>query len=80
LYKAILGGDLTVETLQGKVKLNIPPETPNGKIFRLSGRGLPAFNRKGERGDYYIKTEIKLPENLTEKEKNLFRKLQEQKK
>lgn len=75
LYKALLGGELTVQTLDGKVKLTIPPETPNGKVFRLSGRGLPAFNKKGERGDYFLKTEISIPKNLNKKEKDLFKKL-----
>ena len=75
LYKAMLGGELTVETLEGKVKLTIPPETPNGKIFRLSGRGLPAFNKQGSRGDYFIKTEISIPSNLSDKEKGLIKKL-----
>lgn len=75
LYKALLGGNLTVQTLQGKVKLTIPPETPNGKVFRLNGRGLPEFKNPSVRGDYFIKTEINLPSDLTEKEKELLQKL-----
>jgi curved DNA-binding protein len=75
LYTALLGGQLTAQTLQGKIKLNIPPETPNGKVFRLAGRGLPDFKNTGKRGDYFIKTEIQLPENITPKEKELIKKL-----
>jgi curved DNA-binding protein len=80
LYTALLGGELKVQTVEGKVKLNIPPETPNGKVFRLTGRGLPEFNKPGNRGDYFIRTEIKLPEKLTNKEKELFKELEKQRK
>jgi curved DNA-binding protein len=75
LYKALLGGDFTVQTLDGKVKLNLPPETPAGKTFRLPGRGLPDMNNKEKRGNYFIRTEIDIPKNLTMKEKELIRKL-----
>ncbi len=77
LYTAILGGTITVNTLQGKVKLNIPPGTPNGKVFRLAGRGLPQFNNPAIHGDYYIRTEIVLPENLSGEEVKLFEKLRD---
>lgn len=75
LYTAVLGGELTAQTLNGKIKLNIPPETQNGKVFRLAGRGLPGFKNTGKRGDYYLKTDITIPDNLTSKEKELFKKL-----
>lgn len=78
LYTAILGGELTAQTLNGKIKLNVPPETQNGRIFRLQGRGLPQFKKNGKRGDYFLKTEIEIPENLTSKEKELFKKLAEE--
>lgn len=80
LYTAVLGGELTAQTLNGKIKLNIPPETQNGRTFRLSGRGLPKFGNKGKRGDYYLKTEITIPDNLSSKEKELFKKLAEERK
>lgn len=80
LYTAVLGGELTAQTLNGKIRVNIPPETPNGKIFRLAGRGLPRFNKPGKRGDYYLRTEIQIPENLSSKEKQLFKKLAEERK
>jgi curved DNA-binding protein len=77
LYTALLGGTVTADTIQGKVKLTIPPGTPNGKLFRLAGRGLPEFNNSTLKGDYYIKTEIILPENLSKDELRLFEKLRE---
>ena len=78
LYIAVLGGELTAQTLSGKIKLNVPPETQNGRIFRLQGRGLPQFKKNGKKGDYFLKTEIEIPENLTSKEKELFKKLAEE--
>ncbi|TVR19199.1 MAG: J domain-containing protein [Balneolaceae bacterium] len=78
LFTALLGGSLTVETLGGKVKLNIPEETSNGKIFRLRGRGLPDMKNPSKRGDYLVKMEIELPKNLTEKEKEIIRKMGEE--
>lgn len=77
LYTALLGGSITVLTLTGKVKLTIPPETPNGKVFKLPGRGLPPFGKNGPKGNYYIRTEISLPKNLSDKEKELIKKLSE---
>lgn len=78
LYTAVLGGELTAQTLNGKIKLNVPPETLNGRTFRLQGRGLPQFKKNGKRGDYFLKTEIEIPENLTSQEKELFKKLAEE--
>jgi len=75
LYTALLGGTYTAQTIQGKIKLSIPPETQHGNTFRLSGRGLPKFNNPTQRGDYFLKTEIELPTNLTDKEKKLIEKL-----
>ncbi len=75
LYKALLGGEITVQTLDGKVKLNLPPETPSGKMFRLPKRGLPEVNNKNSRGNYFIRTEIDIPKNLTMKEKELIKQL-----
>lgn len=78
LYTAVLGGEYTAQTLNGKIKLNIPPETQNGRTFRLPGRGLPQFKKNGKKGDYFLKTKIEIPEKLTKKEKELFKKLAEE--
>lgn len=75
LYTAMLGGEIIIETLQGKVKLNVAPETQNGTKTRLKGKGVPVYKKEGETGDLYVTYEIKLPTNLTEKQKELFREL-----
>jgi curved DNA-binding protein len=76
LYTAVLGGEIMVETLNGKVKLKVKPETPNGTVLRLKGKGFPVYKKEGEFGDLFVTLDIKLPVNLTEKEKELFRELQ----
>ncbi len=72
LYKAILGGEITVPTFDGKVKLKIVPETQNGVKVKLKGKGFPIYKKEGAFGDLYITFIIKTPKNLTEKEKELF--------
>ena len=76
LYTAILGGEITVDTLNGKVKLHLKPETQNGTRVRLKGKGFPVYKEEGKFGDLLITYEVKLPTNLTEKQKQLFRELQ----
>jgi curved DNA-binding protein len=77
LYTAMLGGEIMVDTLNGQVKLKIKPETPNGTTLRLKGKGFPVYKKEGQYGDLYVSLEIRLPSNLTEKEKALFRELQQ---
>jgi len=77
LYTAVLGGETTVETLSGKVKLKIKPGTANGTTMRLKGKGFPVYKEEGKAGDLYVNLEIRIPVNLTEKEKELFRQLKE---
>lgn len=72
LYKAILGGVITVNTFEGKVKLNIKPETQNGTKVKLKGKGFPVYKKEGQFGDLYITYQIKSPTKLTAKEKALF--------
>ncbi len=74
LTTAILGGEVQVPGLKGRLALRIPPETQNGKVFRLNGQGMPHLG-KATRGDLMAKVNVLLPENLTEKEKELFRQL-----
>ncbi|TQD39042.1 J domain-containing protein [Haloflavibacter putidus] len=76
LYTAILGGKITIDTLDGKVKLSIAPETQNGAKVRLKGKGFPAYKNQNNLGDLFLTYQIKLPTNLSEKEKNLFKELQ----
>jgi curved DNA-binding protein len=72
LYTAVLGGELIIDTLSGKVKLNIKPETQNASIVRLKGKGFPVYKSEGSFGDLYVTFDIKIPTNLTERQKELF--------
>ena len=75
LYKAILGGDILVDTFDKKVKLKVAPETQSGTKVKLKGKGFPVYKKENEFGDLYITYQVKLPTNLTEKEKELFMEL-----
>lgn len=75
LYTALLGGETTIDTLTGKVKLIVNAETQNGTRIRLKGKGFPVYKKEGEAGDLYVTYEIKLPSHLTEQQKALFTEL-----
>jgi curved DNA-binding protein len=75
LYTAVLGGEITIDTLSGKVKLKVKPETQNGTKMRLKGKGFPVYKKEGEYGDLFITFSVKIPTNLTEKQKELFEEL-----
>ncbi len=75
LYTAILGGEVTVDTFNGKVKLKVKPETQNGTKVKLKGKGFPVYKKEGHFGDLYITYEIVMPTNLSSKEKELFNEL-----
>jgi molecular chaperone DnaJ len=74
LTVAVLGGEIQVPTPKGKLALKIPPETQNGRIFRLTGQGMP-HPGKSTRGDILARINVVLPTGLSEKEKELFRQL-----
>ena len=74
LTDAVLGGEVEVPTLTGRVMLNIPPETQNGRTFRLAGLGVPHLNGSGK-GDLYARVRIVLPARLSQREKELFEEL-----
>jgi curved DNA-binding protein len=77
LFTAVLGGEIPVSTPAGRtVMLRIPPETQNGQTFRLRGRGMPKLSDASQRGDLYVKVEVQLPQNLSEREQELFQELQ----
>ena len=76
LYAAVLGGEIAVDTMDGKVKLKVKPETQNGTVTRLKGKGFPVYKKEGEFGDLYITYSVKIPTHLTEKQKELFKELQ----
>jgi len=75
LYTAILGGEKYVDTPNGKVKLNIKPETQNGETIRLKGKGMPVYKSDDQHGDLYLTWQIELPKNLNDQEKQLFQQL-----
>lgn len=75
LYKAVLGGDVTIDTLSGKLNVKVKPETQNGTKIRLKGKGFPVYKRENEHGDLIITYSIKIPTDLSEKEKQLFTEL-----
>jgi curved DNA-binding protein len=74
LYTAVLGGEVQVPTLEGKVVLTIPAGTQPGQSFRLKGKGMPALKNK-DRGDLFAKINVRIPKNLSDEEKKLFEKL-----
>ena len=75
LYTAILGGEITADTFDGKVKLTVKPGTQNGTKVKLKGKGFPVYKKEGEFGDLYLTYQIQIPINLSEKEKELFTEL-----
>ena len=75
LYTALLGGDTTIETLTGKVKLKVNAETQPGTKIRLKGKGFPVYKKDNEFGDLYVTYEVELPTNLTDEQKKLFTEL-----
>ena len=75
LYTAVLGGEKTIDTLEGKIKLKIAPETQNGTKTRIRGKGLPVYKSDGQTGDLYVMFNIIIPTNLSQKERELFTQL-----
>ena len=76
LVTAMLGGEAQVSTLKGKVALKIPPETQNGRTFRLAGQGMPHLGNSS-RGDLMARVRVVLPDKLSDREKELFKQLGE---
>lgn len=75
LYTAVLGGKVIFQTLTSKINLTIQPQTPNGKILKLAGMGLPEYGSSSIKGDLLIKVNLVLPADLNEQELALFQKL-----
>lgn len=73
---AVLGGKVTVPTLTGPVRLTIPPGTQGGQTFRLQGKGMPYLRDNNKIGDLHATVQIKVPESLTEEERDLYLELQ----
>ena len=80
LYDAILGGEVLIDTLNGKVKVPVKEGTENNKKVKLKGKGLPIYKKADHFGDLYVTFSIKIPTNLSMEEKELFEKLRSIKK
>jgi curved DNA-binding protein len=79
LYTAVLGGDVMVDTLDGKIKLKVNPETQNGARARLKGKGFPIYRKDGHFGDLFVTYHILIPQHLTPRQKELFTELSKMK-
>ena len=75
LYTAVLGGEITIDTLSGQVKLKVASETQNGSKVKLKGKGFPVYKKEGQFGDLYVTYNVVIPINLTDKQKALFTEL-----
>lgn len=77
LFTALLGGKIKVRTLDRVVDLTIPPETANGKVFRLRGLGMPNLRNPEQRGNLYVSMQVELPKDLSKQEKELIQQLRD---
>ncbi len=75
LYTAVLGGEVKVQTISGNVVLTIPAGIQPGQSLRLAGRGLPRLNSPSDKGDLFVHIKVKIPHDLTPRQKELFQEL-----
>jgi DnaJ-class molecular chaperone len=73
MYTLVLGGEVLVPTLTGEASMRVPPETQNEQLMRLSGKGMP--RQGGGYGDEYVRLVARLPQNLDDRARELFREL-----
>lgn len=73
--EAALGAEIDVPTLNGRITMKIPAGTQSGRVFRVRGQGFPSLKNKDDRGDYYVKTKIVIPRDISDKEKKLYKEL-----
>jgi molecular chaperone DnaJ len=79
MVDATLGAEIDVPTLDGVVKLKVPPGTQHGKVFRLTGKGVPDLRRSGNvRGDQYVSIQIEIPTKLSKKQRKLLEQLRDE--
>ncbi len=78
LFTCLLGGEVLAPTPKGRrLALTIPPETQNGRVFRLTGQGLPPLRTGEKAGDLYVTVQVTLPTHLSEEERSLVARLAE---
>lgn len=75
LYTLVLGGKTEIQTLGGKVKIDVKPETDPDTVLRLKGKGMPKDKNSSSFGDMYVKLKAKVPRKLNEKERQLWQEL-----
>jgi curved DNA-binding protein len=75
LFDAVLGGQVIINTIDGKIKMNIPASAQNNKTLRIKGKGMPVYGKNNLFGDLLVQLQIDIPENLTSLQKNLFEQL-----
>jgi curved DNA-binding protein len=73
VWDAVLGSDISVQTLEGNVTVKMPPGIQDGQKLRLRGKGLP--DRSGNNGDMYIRVRVEIPRHLNTKQNELWREL-----
>jgi len=78
LYTAVLGGEVTIDTLDSKVKIKVKPETQNGTKVKLKGKGMPVYKKESQFGDLYITYDVQVPTNLSDKQKKLFEQIRDE--
>jgi len=71
--QAVFGDEIDVPTIQGRVKMEIPPATPVGKVFRLRGRGVPDLLSGSGKGDELVRINVDIPKNLTDEQKKILK-------
>ena len=77
LYDAILGAEVVVPTMTGQVALKLPPESQNGRVFRLGRQGMPKLGAPSERGNLFVTIRTELPADLSGEERALFERLKQ---
>jgi curved DNA-binding protein len=77
IYTAVLGGNIEVETLAGKLNIAVPKGSQNGSKLRLRGKGMPLYGKSDQFGDLYIRLNVTVPKNLSSEEQSLFERLKE---
>ena len=77
LADTVLGGEIELRTLGGRLRLRIPSESQNGQRIRLSGQGMPMLGEPGKRGDLYAIVRPQMPLNVSAEERELFERLRE---
>jgi len=77
MYTAILGGEVEVPTINGRVKLTIPAGTQQDQKIRIAGRGMPQLKNSQEKGDLFVRVKVQVPKNLTAEQKSLLQKIRD---